>query len=91
MSFAQTITGSFTSDGLPRVLDIQAGAKYFKMINTTAGQEYEWFDSFAADSAYDATGDALITSGGISAFESQENAFSSERRVQRLPLQTLLQ
>lgn len=79
MSFAQTITGSFTSDGLPRVLDIQAGAKYFKMINTTAAQEYEWFDSFAADSAYDATGDALITSGGISAFESQENAYGPEK------------
>lgn len=75
----QFSSGSFTSDGLPRVLDIQSGASYFKLTNVTAGQEYEWFSSFAVDSAYDITGAALITSGGISAFASQENAFGPEK------------
>lgn len=75
----QFLSGDFTSNGLPRVLDIQSGASYFKLINVTAGQEYEWFSSFAVDSAYDITGAALITSGGISAFASQENAFGSEK------------
>ena len=75
----QFSSGSFTSDGLPRVLDIQSGASYFKLTNVTAGQEYEWFSSFAVDSAYDITGAALISSGGISAFASQENAFGPEK------------
>ena len=79
MSMVQFSSGSFTSDGLPRVLDIQSGASYFKLTNVTAGQEYEWFSSFAVDSAYDITGAALITSGGISAFASQENAFGPEK------------
>lgn len=75
----QFSSGSFTSDGLPRVLDIQSGASYFKLTNVTAGQEYEWYSSFAVDSAYDITGAALISSGGISAFASQENAFGPEK------------
>lgn len=79
MSMVQFSSGSFTSDGLPRVLDIQSGASYFKLTNVTAGQEYEWFSSFAVDSAYDITGAALISSGGISAFASQENAFGPEK------------
>lgn len=78
MSMVQFSSGSFTSDGNPRVLDIQSGAKYCKLTNVTAGQEYEWYQGFAADSAYDATADALISSGGISAFASQEDAFGPE-------------
>lgn len=78
MSMVQFSSGSFTSDGLPRVLDIQSGASYFKLTNVTAGQEYEWYSSFAVDSAYDITGAALISSGGVSSFASQENAFGPE-------------
>ena len=75
---AQFISGSFTSDGNPRVLDIQSGADYFKMLNVTAANEYEWFSSFAADTAWDITGAALVASGGISAFASAEDAFGPE-------------
>lgn len=75
---AQFISGSFTSDGNPRVLDIQSGADYFKMLNVTAANEYEWFSSFAADTAWDITGAALVASGGISEFESAEDAFGAE-------------
>lgn len=78
MSMVQFLSGSFTSDGLPRVLDIQSGASYFKLTNVTASQEYEWFSSFAADSAYDITGAALISSGGVSAFASAENVYGAE-------------
>lgn len=79
MSMPQLVQGSFVSDGLPKVLDIQAGALYFKLTNVTAGQEYEWYKGFAADTAYDVTGSALISSGGISAFQSAENAFGPEK------------
>lgn len=79
MSMVQFVSGSFSSTGLPTVLDIQAGASYFKMTNVTAGQEYEWFSGFAADSAYDITASALISSGGITEFESAENAYGPEK------------
>lgn len=74
----QFVQGSFTSDGLARVLDIQCGADYFKMTNITAGESYEWYNGFAADTAWDLVNDSLVASGGISAFASAEDAFGPE-------------
>lgn len=74
----QFVQGSFTSDGLARVLDIQCGADYFKMTNITAGESYEWYNGFAADTAWDLVNDSLVASGGISAFASAEDAFGAE-------------
>lgn len=74
----QFIQGSFVSDGAARVLDIQCGADYFRMNNVTAGEVYEWYNGFAADTAWDLVNDSLVASGGISAFASAENAFGAE-------------
>lgn len=74
----QFIQGSFVSDGAARVLDIQCGADYFKMTNVTAGEVYEWYNGFAADTAWDLVNDSLVASGGISAFASAEDAFGPE-------------
>jgi hypothetical protein len=74
----QFLQGSFVSDGLARVVDIQCGADYFKMTNVTAGESYEWYNGFAADTAWDLVNDSLVSSGGISAFASAEDAFGAE-------------
>lgn len=74
----QFLKGSFVSDGAARVLDIQCGADYFKMTNVTAGESYEWYSGFAADTAWDLVNDSLVASGGISAFASAEDAFGPE-------------
>lgn len=67
------VYGSFTSDGVSKLLDIVAGAKYLKLTNSSAAGQFEWYEGYAAGTATNVSNGAAITSNGVTAFLSSEN------------------
>lgn len=67
------VYGSFTSDGVSKLLDIVAGAKYLKLTNSSAAGQFEWYEGYAAGTATNVSSGAAVTSGGVTAFLSSEN------------------
>jgi len=73
------VYGSFTSNGVSKLLDIVSGAKYLKLTNSSAAGQFEWYEGYAAGTATNISNGAAVASNGVTAFTSAENVLGPEK------------